>query len=314
MCLEGLGAMKRNKAEKLQLLSTNNKKFTTGGVSRKDPEEVRDDDEQTLHKKGLVRFGHRAPLGGSVLDESPNDYELCCKAPNDPVEAEAYYNVMLAEFGKGAKTREEAAMCKYCIAKIIMGDHKDTKGSKLKNIERCITYLNEAEQALTLKKFPVTFAVMNAMKAHLYRERATFLTSKDYVPNRGVAQSQLDIGLKVAEDALGPLCASYPGYSSDARIIEQACLRLETGWLLTLKINDTTDEEHGSQTYDYAIGHLERALSLFEKFMDLFESESAFLSDAGEEAKQAWVPDLPSTHPSHIRALLRGRYAIICVS
>ena len=183
-----------------------------------------------------------------------------------------------------------------------------TDKNKLKNIERCLTYLNEAEQALTLKKFPVTFAVINAMKAHLYRDRALYLTSKDYVPNRGVAASQLDIGLKVAEDALGPLCAAYVGYGKDARMVEQACLRLETGWLLLLRVNDTTADDLVDQTYEYGIGHLERALSLFEKFMELFESESAFLSGPGEEAKNAWVPDIPSTHPSHIKALLRGRY------
>ena len=214
---------------------------------------------------------------------------------------------MLVDFSKSSKTKEEVAMCKYSIAKIIMSDYRDTNVNRIKNIDRCVVLLNEAEHALTLNKFPVTFGVINAMKAHLYRERALYLTSKDYIPNRGVAASQIDIGLKVAEEALGPLCASYIGYSKDVRIIEQACIRLETGWLLLLKISDSVSDSKIEQDNDHAIGHLERALSLFEKFNDLYASDSAFLSRAGEEERQAWVPDSPSTHPSHIRALLRGR-------
>jgi hypothetical protein len=248
--------MKRNKKDKINLLSTNNKNFINGGVKQRDSEKANDEPEQeleqekrehsgrrgraTLTKKSPakgVKFGDVAPLGGSVLEESPNDYALCSEAPKEPHEAESYYAIMLADFGKDAKLKEEVAMCKYSIAKIIMGEYYDTKENKLKNIERCITLLNEADAVLTLKKFPVTFAVINAMKAHLYRERALHLTSKDYVPNKGVAATQLTIGLKVAEEALGPLCSAYMGYGRDTRIVEQACLRLETGWLLLLKVS-----------------------------------------------------------------------------
>jgi hypothetical protein len=74
-----------------------------------------------------------------------------------------------------------------------------------------------------------------------------------------------------------------------------------------LKVNDVISGDKSATTYEHAIGHLERALSLFEKFMELYNQESVFLSAAGEEPKKSWFPDIPSSHPSHLRALLRGR-------
>ncbi len=63
-----------------------------------------------------------------MLEECPTDEELCSQAPQDPVEAEAYFTSKMSQYHKDDK--EAVAMCKYCIAKILMGGNI-TKGGGL---------------------------------------------------------------------------------------------------------------------------------------------------------------------------------------
>jgi hypothetical protein len=189
-----------------------------------------------------------------------------------------------------------------------MGRFEKDRSLRIKMIDKSMSDLVDAAKGLNMRQYPVMYGIIVTLRAQLCREKALEITTKDYVSHKGTAAAHLRMGLKAADAALGPLTAVYPGYSDEARLVEQAILRLETGWLSLLRLQD--EEEKSDLDFETAIGHLERALGLFERWSEMYHERSSILSDGGKKTwddSSMWVPDDPSTHPAHIRALLRGR-------
>ena len=292
-------------------LSTNNRGFVAGSRFSQAREHLNDEDDEDVrletYRLGLKVSAYKAIAEKSsrglknieILEDSPNGYEICSKAPPEKDRAIKYYSFQLRQYNV-TRFPEEYGLIHYSLGKVFFKDRPENQvnyDARSKSIENALHHFRLSAETFDYDSFPNLFGVINIFIGQLFRERATLICSRSLLAKRGVNMNDC---CQIAVAQLMEAQSSFLG--SQLHDTEYVLANLETAWVYVLQITEAIHEEGRDGEEEELINLREQAVVALERAQSIAETLST------ESRKpRGWNPSDQTSHPEHIRLLLQDQ-------
>ena len=298
------------------MLSSNNRGFVNAGSRFEDSREhLNDEDDEDVrletYRRGQKIDAYKAvavhDMRGKrvveILEESPNGYVITGRAPPEIDRAIKYYSFQLRHFTVQTFA-EEYGLIHYSLGKVFYNDdtfNVRNYDHRAKSIENALHHLRTAAEVFDNLSHPFLFGAIMIFAGQLFRERATLISNRSILAKRGVTVADsCELGLTQLMEAQ----IAFSG--SKLHDTEYAMANMELAWVYILQLTEALEEQDRSPEESELVLMREQAILALDRSHELVRRVVGGTAPDGEKPR-TWDPQDRTTHPEHIRMMLRGQ-------